>query len=71
MAKNIEKSKVTTLIKRHLNEPSMPYIAENKLDHAMYELKNSRNEVLKLRNRMYLSIFINITFLVIIYLVVK
>jgi hypothetical protein len=60
MAKNIP-DKVSNIIKikRHLNEPHMPYISENKLDHAMYELRLARQEVLKFRNYLYASCAIN------------
>lgn len=65
MAKNIP-DKVSNIIKikRHLNEPHMPYISENKLDHAMYELRIARQEVLRYRNFLYISAAISVVSLV-------
>lgn len=59
MAKNI-KSNVAITIKRALNEPAMPYIAENKLDSAMYELKRSQINLLNFRKYLLMSITINL-----------
>lgn len=70
MAKNIpEKQKALVLIKRHLNEPHMPYISENKLDHAMHELRIARHEVLRYRNFLYISAAISVVSLVALVLV--
>jgi hypothetical protein len=49
MAKNIKNPSVFVKMKRSMNEPYMPYIANSKLDHAMYELRNSQNKLLKLK----------------------
>jgi len=67
MAKNIpDKQNAVIRIKRHLNEPHMPYISENKLDHAMYELRNAKQETLKIRNRLYASFALNLVLIIVI-----
>jgi hypothetical protein len=67
MAKNVpEKQNAVIRIKRHLNEPHMPYISENKLDHAMYELRNAKQETLNFRNRLYVSIGLNLVLAIVI-----
>lgn len=53
MAKNIK-------IKRSLNEPHIPYIADNKLDHAMFELRKSQINLLNHKRYLIISILINI-----------
>jgi hypothetical protein len=58
MAKNVNNN-IITRIKRKFNEPYIPHLVDSKLEHAMLELKNARNEVLKAKKRLYLSIFIN------------
>lgn len=47
-------------IKRALNGPELPYLADSKLDHAMHELKRSRSEVKKLKLYLLASIIINV-----------
>ena len=64
MAKNVSDNNIIVTIKRHLDEPAMPYLADNKLDHAMYELKNAKQESLKIRNFLYLSLIINVGLLI-------
>lgn len=60
MAKNVPPKIGTVVrIKRAWNSPDMPYVSNDKLDHAMYELRKSRLEVLSLKKRFYISLAIN------------
>lgn len=59
MAKNIKNNSIVK-IQRFINEPHIPYISDNKLDHAMYELRKSQNNVLDYKKYLIVSIIINI-----------